>query len=402
VALLVAPRVLAAAPIECENGMAGSFACHGVDLLFSLSFSELGGASSGNDVWGWVDPATSREYAIYGLNDGVAFVDVTAATSPVLVGTLPTHSADSLWRDMRTYADHLYVVSEASNHGMQVFGLAALGAVSAAPTTFTESAHYSEFSTAHHLTVNDETGYAYVLGSNTCSGGLHMVDLSNPVAPVPAGCFSADGYTHDAQCVLYSGPDVEHAGKEICFAANVDTLTIVDVSNKASPLQIARRTYSGSGYANSVALSDDHSRLFLADETDEADSMHNTRTRVWGLDDLETATVIDSFDGPLQARDTEVSFAAGTVYVAAWTGGLRLLRQVGTGGALVEVGYFDTYPASDDTGFHGAWGVYPFLPGGAVLVGTEGDGLFGVRVVIDVFADGFESGGLSSWSLAVP
>ena len=70
-----------------------------------------------------------------------------------------------------------------------------------------------------------------------------MIDISNPLVPGNAGCFSADGYAHDAQCVVYNGPDAAHQGGEICFNANEDTLTIVDVANKAAPVQLSRTGY---------------------------------------------------------------------------------------------------------------------------------------------------------------
>ena len=46
-------------------------------------------------------------------------------------------------------------------------------------------------------------------------GGLLAIDVSDPVNPVYAGCFGDDGYTHDAQCIVYNGPDTEHVGQEV-------------------------------------------------------------------------------------------------------------------------------------------------------------------------------------------
>ena len=60
--------------------------------------------------------------------------------------------------------------------------------------------------------MNEDTGYAYAVGANSCSRGLHTIDVSDPLNPAFAGCFSADGYTHDVQCVLYQGPDADHTG----------------------------------------------------------------------------------------------------------------------------------------------------------------------------------------------
>ena len=75
-----------------------------------------------------------------------------------------------------------------------------------------------------------------------------MVNIATPISPVFAGCFSADGYTHDAQCVIYDGPDTPYVGKEICFACNEDTITIVDVTEKANPIQLSKTTYAQEGY----------------------------------------------------------------------------------------------------------------------------------------------------------
>ncbi len=97
------------------------------------------------------------------------------------------------------------------------------------------------------------------------------------------GCFSADGYTHDAQCVSYAGPDSDYRDREVCFAFNEDTLTIVDVTNKAAPRSISRTSYPGVGYTHQGWASDDHMFLLLGDEADEQDFVHNTITRVWDL-----------------------------------------------------------------------------------------------------------------------
>ena len=41
-----------------------------------------------------------------------------------------------------------------------------------------------------------------------------------------------------------------------------------------------------------------------------------------------------------------------------------------------EAGYFDTYTPSDNASFNGAWGVYPFLPSGNILVSDINSGLY--------------------------
>jgi len=80
--------------VHCEDGAAASHACQHVDLLAHLPLSSFGfGAESANDVWGWTDPETGREYALLGLNVGTAFVDVSEPDAPLYLGLLPTHTA---------------------------------------------------------------------------------------------------------------------------------------------------------------------------------------------------------------------------------------------------------------------------------------------------------------------
>ena len=238
---------------SCVGGLAGSFPCSNVDLMAFLPLSQIGGGN-GNDIWGWTDALTGKEYAIMGLTNGTAFVDISDAVNPVYLGHLPTNPAGSTssWRDIKTYADHAYIGSEAAGSGMQIVDLTQLRDITSPPVTITQTALYTGFSTSHNIVINEDSGFAYGVGVNNgnCGSGLHFVDILNPASPQAAGCFDADGYTHDAQCVAYNGPDSEHAGKEICFAYNEDTLTIVDVSNKSAPVQLSRTIYTNRGYSH--------------------------------------------------------------------------------------------------------------------------------------------------------
>merc|ERR1712113_1341856 len=108
--------------------------------------------------------------------------------------------------------------------------------------------------------------------------------ISDPLNPTFVGCYSGDGYTHDAQCVNYSGPDIEHVGKEICFCSNEDTVTIVDVTNKNSPVQLSRSGYINDGYTHQGWLTEDHSHFIFNDELDELyGTTPTTRTMVFDV-----------------------------------------------------------------------------------------------------------------------
>lgn len=88
--------------IPCQNGKAGKYECGNVDLLSFVPLKDLGSNNGdGNDIWGWTDPDTKREYAIACCADGTSFVDVTEPTAPVVLGFLPTHTFSSSWRDVK-------------------------------------------------------------------------------------------------------------------------------------------------------------------------------------------------------------------------------------------------------------------------------------------------------------
>lgn len=223
---------------------------------------------------GWTDPETNDEYAIVGVTDGTSFVRVTNPEEPKVLGFLPTRTVRSDWRDMKVVNNHAYIVSEAADHGMQVYDLTQLRGKESfsvlQPTTL-----YSEFGNAHNIISNEESNTVFVVGANKgnyplrCNAGLHMIDVSKPAEPKFVGCFGEDGYVHDAQCLFYKGPDQEYNGKEICFCYNEDTLTIVDVTSKSDAKLISKVGYTGRRYTHQGWLLEDHSALLMDDEQDE-------------------------------------------------------------------------------------------------------------------------------------
>jgi choice-of-anchor B domain-containing protein len=368
---------------ECVGGMAGIYPCDEVDLLEFMPIATLGGGNA-NDIWGWTDPLDGKEYALVGRTNGTAFVDISTPTNSVYLGNLPTHTGSSSWRDVKVYANHAFIVSDANgNHGMQVFDLTRLRGVASPPVTFTEDAWYGNAGSVHNIAINEATGFAYLVGTangtTTCSGGLHMVNIQNPQSPTFAGCFSTHGYTHDTQCVVYAGPDTAHVGKEICFSSNgpSEQIGIVDVTNKNAPAVLSSTPYAGSSYPHQGWLTEDHRYFLLDDELDENDFGHNTRTRVWDVSNLELPQLLGHFSSPTPAIDHNQYVRGSYVFQANYRSGLRILRIDDAAQAqLTQVGFFDTYPANDNASFNGAWSVYPYFESGVVIVSSIGEGLF--------------------------
>ena len=374
----------ALAQTDCVGGAADGYPCDNVDLGSFMPLSEIGSTQSndeGNDIWGWTDPLTGDEYAIMGRVFGTSFIDVTDPSNPVFVGELDTHGRfGSSWRDIKVYNNHAFIVSEARRHGMQVFDLTQLR--SATPgTLFQETAHYSGFGSAHNIVINEGSGFAYGVGTDKCSGGLAMVNIQDPQNPTNAGCFAADGYTHDAQCVNYSGPDTDHSGKEICLASNEDTLTIVDVTNKSNPVQISRTDYAGAEYTHQGWLTEDQSFFLLDDELDEQRQGTNTLTHMWDVSDLDAPVLSNTYVSGTSAIDHNQYIHGNCSFQANYRAGLRILSfdPQSPAGSLSEIGYFDIYPADDASQFNAAWSNYPYFESGTVVVSGIEQGLYVLR-----------------------
>ena len=367
----------------CENGVAaGQYPCENVDLLAVMNTAQLGGGLGVgyNDIWGWTDPLDGKEYVMIGRTDGTSFVDISNPTQPVFLGRLPTHTTNSIWRDIKVNGNYAFIVSEATGHGMQVFDLTRLRNVVNPPVVFTSDAHYGSFGRAHNIVINEGVARAYAVGSNTFSGGLHIVNISNPLAPVIMGDFAADGYTHDAQVVTYAGPDATHQGKQIAFCSNENTLTIVDVEDPLDCTQLSRVGYANVAYAHQGWLTEDHRYFLMDDELDESNQGINTRTIVWDVQDLDNPVVIGQYFGPTQAIDHNLYTRGNLVYESNYRAGLRILDSGNiASGTLSEVASFDVYPGSNSAQFNGSWSNYPYFASGVVAVSHIEVGLFLLR-----------------------
>ncbi len=382
--------------VDCTDGMASEFGCEQVDLLSFMPVHELGGGRGVrvNDVWGWTDPETDREYAIVGRLDGTSFVDVTDPNNPVYKGNLTRTEGTppSTWRDMKTYKNHVYIVADgAQNHGMQVLDLTLLREVGDEPVEFTATTHYDKIASSHNIVINEDTGYAYTVGNSsggeTCGGGLHIINIQDPANPEFVGCFadpstgrSGTGYSHDAMCITYNGPDAQHQGKEICFGSNETALSIADVTDKAATVALSTASYPNVGYAHQGWITEDHRFFYLNDELDElSGKTDGTRTMIWDVSDLDDPQLVREYVSTNKSSDHNLYIKGDFMYQSNYQSGLRIF-DISDAANPVPVGFFDTVPYGTDTpGFGGSWSNYPFFKSGSVLVTSGSEGLFVVK-----------------------
>jgi len=369
--------------LPCVDGFVDVFPCHKVDLLAHLPPDLIGGQVN-NDQWGWTDPQTGVEYALIGARDGMVVLDLRTPTAPRYVGKLATAGIASAWRDLKVYQDHAFVVADYNpKHGMQVFDLNTLRTVITGPVALQERAHYTGFENAHNIAINEATGFAYAVGSETCAGGLHMIDIRELDHPQGVGCYSADGYIHDTQCVIYHGPDVAYQNRELCFNASVSQFTVVDVTDKAAPVRVGALQVPGTYYIHQGWLTADQRYLLFDDEMDETFGKGNTRTYVVDMQEIAAPRLIGVYTAILPSIDHNLYISGTYVYEANYTTGLRVLdMQDIDRGHLQEAAYFDTVPENDLAVFNGAWTAYPYFRDGKVVISTLDRGVFIVKPVL--------------------
>ena len=213
-----------------------------------------------------------------------------------------------------------------------------------------------------------------------------MYDVSNIDDGITVvGVYSGDGYTHDAECLIYDGPMIAYKGKEICFAYNENTLTIVDVTDKSNAILVSRTPYQTSRYTHQGWLTEDQRYILLDDELDELNNaVPATTTYIFDVLNLESPELIGRYEGPTQSIDHNLYIVDNIVYESNYRAGLRVLDASNVAnGILTEIAYFDVYPQDDANQFgHGIWSAYAFWmkdenPNNHFVVGqTKAQGFF--------------------------
>ncbi|MGB0715061.1 MAG: choice-of-anchor B family protein [Phycisphaerae bacterium] len=350
----------------------GGFAASGVSLVNLVPLADFPGEQTrGSDIWGYTSPS-GRQYALVCFRKGMAVVEVTDPFSPSIVEYIDGGGIDQPWRDVKTYGEYAYVVTDGEGVGLQIVDLSQVdtGVVTLADTTDLGFG----MSTAHNIAINEESGFAYLCGGNLASGGIVAVDLADPLNPVIVGSWD-ETYVHDLQVVTYSGGPYD--GQEIAFSFNGQSgFYVIDVTDKSLMTTRSSVVYDTLAYSHQGWLTDDRQYVIMNDELDELfGDVTTTTTYVMDVSDLDAASLHTTFTNGIPATDHNLFLRDGFMYAANYASGLRVfdVRDVN---AAVEVGYFDTYPLDDNAGSSGAWAAYVGFPGSIVLLNDRELGLF--------------------------
>ena len=335
-----------------------TFAQFNMNLLSTVSYNQ-----DLNDIWGWVDESTGTEYALVGVRNGVSIVSLEDPTNAQELFFIP--GQNSTWRDLKTWGNYAYVTTDqgGTTDGLLVIDLSDL------PNSidyYNWNPVFSdlgpqELNTCHNIYI-DEFGYAYLAGCNLNGGGIIYIDVhTNPWNPSYAGA-GPSVYSHDVYVRDNKSFSSEIYGGE---------LAIYDVTDKDNTtlLGSVETPYS---FTHNSWLSDDGTVTFTTDE------LANAPVAAYDVSDPTDIQYLDEYK-PLATVGSNVIPHNVHVWndfliISYYTDGGRIVDSANPEN-LIEVGNFDTF-LGGGAGFNGAWGAYPFLPSGNVLITDIGNGLY--------------------------
>jgi choice-of-anchor B domain-containing protein len=333
-----------------------------------------------NEVWGL--EVNDREFAVIGSTYGTHIIDVTDPTSPEELFVVKGGSigAGIIHRDFHDYKGYLYsIADEGSNTGLQIIDITSL------PDSIEvvyDSREY--FTRSHNIFIDTAKAKLYSLISDGTSFGfspMRIFDISNPIDPQPIGSYDRFGtkmvsQVHDAfvrndTAYLNLGPN----GFAIVNFENLDTPNVISILEPSE--------YPQPGYNHSGWLTDDGNYYYMADETYDSD------IKALDLRDLPDISIPNTFN----AEATESSITHNQIifgnklYVSYYVDGLQVFDITDPENPVREMYYDTSTEAPGPNRYRGAWGVYPFLSSGNILVSDMQNGLFvvdGDLPVVDV------------------
>ncbi len=312
-----------------------------------------------NDIWGYVD-GTGVEYALVGTRTGTSIVSLANPSAPTEVLFIP--GVTSIWRDLKTWGDFAYVTSDQGSDGLLIIDLSPLP--SGTPTyqfwqpELTINNATDTLRKAHNLYI-DEAGFCYIAGSNINTGETFILDVNTtPGSPILMGA-TLPIYAHDA----YARGDTLWTSD-----INAGTFSAYDVSDKNNLVMIGNQS-TPRDFAHNVWISDDGNALFTTDEKS------NAWVGSFDVSDLGNIRELDRYRTPNPNTIPHNTHTFNDYLVTSYyTDGLIVI-DASRPDNLIEVGRYDTYNLTPSTGFYGAWGAYPYLPSGVILISDINTGL---------------------------
>jgi choice-of-anchor B domain-containing protein len=347
-----------------------------------------------NDVWGYVDPL-GKEHAIIGSSKAINIFDVSDCANPILKFQY-VDGGNAIWRDFKTYMGFAYGVCDHGTNrpcreGLEIINLA----------NYAVTQDSSKFKSAHNIWVDEAYGRLYVAGSNHSSTTdellIYTLDTEvvngityhgtpgNPVYVTK----QVTSYIHDM-----------YVKNNIVYASHGNNgYHMWNTTNLASIVELASNL-DGAGYNHSSYVTAD-GYSYCCEETPRGRPI-----KIYEISGSGTSTSINllpSFTDPCESptytnpRPHNPFVKGDTLFIAYYEDGV-VMWDITNRANPKRIAYYDTYTGQNGLGYnqaahdwHGAWGVYPYLPSGCHIVGDITGGLFTFKMDIPV-SDGTNLG----------
>ncbi|MBI5216968.1 MAG: choice-of-anchor B family protein [Ignavibacteriae bacterium] len=351
--IIVSLVVLFTSSLFSQNGL--SFVGH-LDQKHGTSGDNI----SYSACWGYVAP-NGREYAIVGTYTGTQIIDITSTDSIREITHISGPS--SIWREMRTYKQRAYVVSEGGS-GVQIINLENLPNSANLVRSFNYTSGSKNILRNHSIEIFD--GYMYLNGSaNWSPGGVLIFSLANVDTPTYVGQYQQE-YAHDSYV---------HGNR--LYSASIYTpggLNVANITNKANPTHITKITYSNAGTHNAWTTTDGN---FVITTDEVGNSVKNLK--FWDVQNIPPAPTSPIATYRVGGDDIvhNVFVRGNYAYVAWYTAGIQVV-DISNPYSPTTAGYYDT-SLEPAPGYNGVWAVYPYFWSGKVIAGDMQNGLFVFR-----------------------
>lgn len=297
-----------------------------------------------NDVWGYTAP-DQREYALLGVVDGTAIIDITDASSPNEISFIPSNR--STWKDIKTLGHYAYVVNE-SGGGMQIIDLSKLPEVATLAATFTD------FSTSHNLWIDTDRKILFAEGDH--AQPVKLYSLENPLAPTKLSFLGVE--CHD----IYARDGLVYVSE-----GGHGTIGIFNYDDPANPTLVKRFQIQRAGYVHNAWPTTDN-RYLMTTEENSGKTM-----KMFDLSDLRSVQKVGEVLAPGSLAHN-VHIKGDYAFVSHYGSGLRIY-DVSNPSSMNEVAFWQEGERSQ-TGFVSVWGAFPFFKSGKILASSIEEGLY--------------------------
>ena len=390
------------AAADCIDGQSAGFACLNISLLAHVPLSQFPSLpSSANDIWGHFDLNTGKEYAIIGLRNGITVLDVSEPQTPKIIGNISGQSTS--WRDIKVlqffdtsanrWRAYAYATADSVSEGVTIIDLSGLpNSIALVQKQTTDaSAHNVYISNVDYglnIALPGTEPLLHITGSNRSNGAFRSYSLANPenlTLSYQALSPLTQDYTHDASSLLIDDNRAHNecanatlTGCNVLLDFNETSVKLWDHSKLDQVIALSDTGYPQAEYTHSGWWTEDKQYILVHDELDEQRHNINTTLNIFDISSLKQPLLVGTWRGPTRAIDHNGFVRGNHYFMSNYERGLTVL-DITQAASPQQIGFFDTYPVSNNAAFNGAWGVYPFLPSGNILVSDINSGLFILR-----------------------